>query len=53
MKQGTFLFISDYLIVEYDWQKRMPFFEMHTHSEAGEHTLDRLLNKIHFLFFQE
>lgn len=32
MSQGTFLFIGDYLIANYDWQKRMPFFEVYSYG---------------------
>lgn len=36
MTQGTFLFIGDYLIADYDWQKRMPLFEVHSYGLAKE-----------------
>lgn len=32
MTQGNFLFIGDYLIANYDWQKRMPFFEVFSYG---------------------
>jgi lysophospholipase L1-like esterase len=32
MAQGNFLFIGDYLIANYDWQKRMPFFEVYSYG---------------------
>ncbi len=36
MTQGTFLFLGDYLIADYDWQRRMPLFEVHTYGLAKE-----------------
>ena len=28
--QGTFLFLGDFFIANYDWQKRMPFFQVYS-----------------------
>ncbi len=36
MTQGTFLFIGDYLIADFDWQKRMPHFDVHSFGLAKE-----------------
>ncbi len=45
MAQGTFLFLGDYLIAEYDWQKRMPGFEVHSHGFSTEN-VDGLLKML-------
>lgn len=37
MKQGTFLFIGDGFIADFDWQKRMPLFKLCSHGISGEH----------------
>ena len=45
MTQGNFLFIGDYLIANYDWQKRMPFFEVFSFGfplNKAEEVLKRL-----------
>jgi len=36
MTQGTFLFIGDNLISDFDWQHRMPHFQVHSHGVAKE-----------------
>ncbi len=44
-KQGTFLFIGDSLIADFDWQERMPFFEVHSYGFPGEN-VQGLLNRL-------
>ncbi|MBM9606550.1 hypothetical protein [Desulfopila inferna] len=34
--QGTFLFLGDNFIVDFDWQKRMPFFQVHSYGVPRE-----------------
>lgn len=36
MAQGTFLFFGDSFIADYDWQKRMPHFKVHSLGVSGE-----------------
>ena len=36
MAQGTFLFIGDSFIADFNWQKRMPHFEVHSLGTADE-----------------
>lgn len=45
MKQGTFLFLGDSLIADYDWQERMHHFKIINNGIPGE-TVQGLLNKI-------
>lgn len=45
MAQGTFLFIGDNYIADYDWQHRMPYFEVHSHGIAQE-KVEQLLARI-------
>lgn len=45
MAQGTFLFIGDEYIANFDWQQRMPFFEVHTHGMKKE-KIDGLLSRV-------
>jgi len=37
MKQGTFLFIGDGFIADFNWQKRMPHFNLCSYGISGEH----------------
>ncbi len=48
MPQGTFLFIGDYLINEYDWQKRMPLFDVHSHGYSKD-SVEELLSKLPYI----
>jgi len=34
--QGTFLFLGDDFIADFDWQKRMPFFQVHGYGVPRE-----------------
>ena len=34
--QGTFLFLGDFFIASYDWQKRMPFFQVYSFGVMDE-----------------
>jgi lysophospholipase L1-like esterase len=34
--QGTFLFLGDFLIANYDWQERMPFFQVYSFGVMDE-----------------
>lgn len=45
MTQGTFLFLGDSLIADYNWQDRMHHFEIINHGVPGE-TTQGLLNRI-------
>lgn len=45
MTQGTFLFLGDSLIADFNWQERMPHFQILNHGIQGE-TAQGLLNKI-------
>ena len=45
MAQGTFLFVGDDYIAEFDWQERMPFFDVHTFGVKKEQ-VDGLLKRI-------
>ncbi|RUM42637.1 MAG: hypothetical protein DSY80_06860 [Desulfocapsa sp.] len=45
MTQGTFLFLGDSLIADYNWQERMPHFKIINHGVPGE-TTQGLLNRI-------
>ncbi len=45
MKQGTFLFLGDSLIADYDWQERMPHFTIINRGVPGE-TTQGLLTRI-------
>lgn len=45
MAQGTFFFVGDYLIAEYDWQKRMPHFEVHSFG-MPEEKVDGFLQRL-------
>lgn len=45
MAQGTFLFIGDEFIADYDWQQRMQFFDVHSFGVAGEQ-VEGLLKRI-------
>ena len=36
MAQGTFLFIGDSFIADFDWQQRMPHFDVHSLGAANE-----------------
>ncbi len=36
MTQGTFLFVGDNLIADFDWQKRMPLFQVHNYGVPHE-----------------
>jgi lysophospholipase L1-like esterase len=40
--QGTFLFIGDSLIADFDWQGRMPLFKVHNYGVHGENVQDLL-----------
>lgn len=42
MSQGTFLFIGDNLVANFDWQKRMPRFEVHSYGADKERVADLL-----------
>jgi len=35
-QQGYFLFLGDFFIANYDWQKRMPFFKVNSYSVMDE-----------------
>ncbi|MBU1233218.1 MAG: hypothetical protein KKD01_06025 [Proteobacteria bacterium] len=45
MTQGTFLFLGDSLIADFNWQERMPHFQILNYGIQGE-TVQGLLNKI-------
>ncbi len=45
MTQGTFLFLGDSLIADYNWQERMPHFKIINQGVPGE-TAQGLLNRI-------
>ncbi len=45
MTQGTFLFLGDSLIADYDWQQRMPHFKIINNGIPGE-TVQGLLNRL-------
>ncbi len=45
MAQGTFLFLGDNLIAGYNWQKRMPLFEVHSHGFPNA-VVEGLLEKL-------
>jgi len=51
--QGTFLFLGDFFITSYDWQKRMPFFQVHSFGVMEEKVngllarLPEVENKVH------
>jgi lysophospholipase L1-like esterase len=45
MTQGTFLFLGDSLIADFNWQERMPHFQIVNCGEQDE-TAQRLLNRI-------
>lgn len=45
MTQGTFLFIGDNLIADFNWQHRMPHFKVYSHGAAKE-KVDGLLARI-------
>jgi lysophospholipase L1-like esterase len=43
--QGNFLFLGDFFIASYDWQKRMPFFKVHC-SGVMDETVNGLLARL-------
>ena len=51
--QGTFLFLGDFFIASYDWQKRMPFFQVYSFGVMDEKVngllarLQEVENKVH------
>ncbi len=45
MKQGTFLFLGDYFIADYDWQKRMPLFDVHCYG-LGKEKVEGFLQRL-------
>ena len=45
MVQGTFLIIGDDYIADFDWQKRMPFFDVHSFGNSKE-KVDGLLQRM-------
>lgn len=45
MAQGTFLFIGDDFIADYDWQQRMSFFDVHAFGVSKE-KVEGLLKRI-------
>lgn len=45
MNQGTFLFIGDNLIADFNWQERMPLFDVHCHGTDQE-MVEGLLRRI-------
>ncbi len=44
-KQGTFLFVGDSLIADFDWQKRMSLYDVHSFGFPGE-TVEGLLERL-------
>ena len=51
--QGTFLFLGDFFIANYDWQERMPFFQVYSFGVMDEKVnglltrLPEVENKVH------
>ncbi len=45
MAQGTFLFIGDNYIADFDWQQRMSHFQVHSHG-VGKEKVESLLQRL-------